>query len=1042
MSDSHDSDPLGSGTPVASVDEGRSYWRSLEQLAQTDDYRRFADNEFPAGPDAPADDVSRRGFIGVVAAAVAMASTTACRKPVRKILPHAKRPEDTVVGLPSYYATTLTLGGYGTGVLARSSDGRPTKIEGNHLHPASLGGSDLYGQADVLNLYDPARSKHVWYRGQSRSDSGEPLRAAAFEAEWRNLSRSVGNGANTAVLMAPATSPTLRSMLDELRAKYSGLTVASYDPINRDAVLEGSNRAFGMALDAQYDLAAADVVVALDSDLLHHGPNAVRHARDFASRRQPQTAEGAQRLNRLYAVEPTMSVTGGQAEHRFAVRPSQVAEVAFALAAELNLLSGPLSEAVNAHKGHGFNTSKGVNWVAAIAKDLLAARGRSVIVAGARQPAAVHAVVHALNAALDNVGKTVSYKETPASLAQGQTAGLRDLIGRMNAGQISTLFILGCNPVYDAPADLDFAAALAKVETSVHYGLYRDETGRECTWHLNATHELEAWGDALAYDGTASIQQPSIAPLYGAMSPIELIALLAGSDEREGHELVRYYWEDVARAEDFDGWWATALRDGIVADSAPAAVTPPSLQVAGIAEAVRGHAKAGAASASSLEVVFAQSAAVYDGRYANNPWLQECPDPITKLTWDNAAVISPKTAAELGLSDRDVVRIEVGGRDVNAPVWIVPGTADFTVSLALGYGRAVEGQQVSARAGFNAYFVRTTGAMAMANGAKLTPAGRTYALATTQDHGSMEGRPLFREASVSRFQAEPDFAPAMSPQWQAAELVGETEEDRLKSLWEERDYSEGPQWGMVIDLNTCNGCQACVVACQSENNIPSVGKQHVAEGREMHWLRIDRYFSQPEAAEGEAAPAPESVDASDIGAAHQPIPCMQCENAPCESVCPVAATTHSPDGLNDMAYNRCIGTRYCSNNCPYKVRKFNWFDFNKPLEEPTMQMVQNPDVSVRMRGVMEKCTYCVQRITGARNQAKRDGRPLSDGDVVPACGQACPSQAITFGDITDENSAVAGLRRSSLNYGLLAERNLKPRTTFLARVTNPNPELS
>jgi len=1014
---------------AAPAGDGQIYWRSMEQLSGSDEYQRFLEREFQDNPDeAPTDSVSRRRFLGLVAAAVAMASTTACRKPIRKILPFGSRPEDLVPGMPQYYATSMRLGGYGAGVLVRSNDGRPTKIEGNKVHPSSLGGTSIYMQGEVLNLYDPARSKSPMHNGNDAT-------SADFATYWAGLKGNLGDGSKLAFLMRPTTSPTTQQMMAQVMEAFPKASFHAYSPVNRDNEVEGARLAFGKAVDPQYRIDQADVIVALDSDFMGQDANSTRHAHDFASRRKPQ--DGVDKLNRLYAVESSHSITGGQADHRFRIRAAEVSRVAFGLAAELGVLQGALGTAVAAHKEHGFEKN-GVNWVAAIAEDLLAKRGKSLVVAGPKQPPAVHAVAHALNAALGNVGKTVSYKDTPATMADNQARSIAALAEKMGEGAVETLVILGGNPVYDAPADLAFGEKLASVKNSIHLGLGRDETATKCTWHLNAAHDLEAWGDIRSYDGTASIVQPLIAPLYGGMSEIELLAAIADYDEKAGYDIVRYHWEDQVTAEDFDGWWNRALHDGLVHGSAPADVAA-QVNAAAVAGAV-GPAAPAAASASQLEVTFAQDATIYDGRYSNNAWMQECPDPITKLSWDNAAVISPATAAELGVGSGDVLELTVGSRTQRIAAWIVPGQADYSVALTLGYGRQLDDSHEVARGtGFDVNPLRGTGGFDIAAGATAKPTGETYQLSSTQDHGSLEGRAHYREGDVSDYEKNPSFAPDMSPLAKSAALKkdedGEPlgEEDLLKSLWTERDYTKGNQWGMVIDLNSCNGCNACVVACQSENNVPSVGKEQIRLGREMLWLRVDRYFYSEKGGTDAAA-----IEEPDVK--HQPVPCMQCENAPCESVCPVAATTHSPEGLNDMAYNRCIGTRYCANNCPYKVRRFNFLEFIGKLD-PTLQMVQNPDVTIRSRGVMEKCTYCVQRITGAKHQAKREDRAVMDGEITPAGGQACPSKAITFGNIVDENSEISKLRQSPLHYAMLSELNVKPRTTYLAKIRNPNPKL-
>ena len=1031
MTDTANASTVPSAPLDSDADAGRVYWRSMEQLSGSAEYQQLLEREFPTdNPDqAPTDAVSRRRFLGLVAASVAMASTTACRKPFRKILPYNKRPEDMVPGMPQYYATALELGGYGTGALVRSSDGRPTKVEGNELHPGSVGGANSYMQGELLNLYDPARSK-------SRRINGEEVDAKKFATEfggfWRTASGSLGSGQKLAFLMGPTTSPTLQHMVKQVRDVFPDAAFHTYSPVNRDNEIEGTRLAYGKALDPQYRFDLADVVVSLDADFLSQDVNSVRHARDFASRRRPQ--DDVSKLNRLYAVESSNSITGGQADHRFRLRPGEVVRAAFALAAEMGRPEDALSRAVSGHKQHGLQRN-GVNWVKAIAEDLFDHRGRSLVVAGPKQPAVVHGIAHALNTLLGNVGKTVTYLATPEQIAPNNVSSIQDLAQKIDQGSVETLFILGGNPVYDAPVDLAFGEKLAKVQNRIHLGTHVDETAAACNWHINATHQLEAWGDVRAYDGTVSIVQPLIAPLYGGMSAVELLALVADYDEKEGYNVVRYYWEENAPSEGFDAAWNRALHDGIVAGTAPDAETV-SLRIPAIAAAVTAHVPA-AVQRDSLEVTFSQDASVYDGRYGNNAWLQECPDPVTKLSWDNAALLSPATAAELGIESGDMVELTLGGRSIETAAWVTPGHADHCVGLTLGYGRMLPDHEVALGAGFDTYKLRGTDAFHTGHGLKVRRTGASYKLSSTQDHGSLEGRDHFREADVAKFEKEPDFAPKMSPLAQAAMLQKDedgnplTEKDLLKSMWTERDYTSSPQWGMVVDLNSCNGCNACVVACQSENNVPSVGKEQISLGREMLWLRVDRYFYSGK--EGEDRDEPEIK--------HQPVPCMQCENAPCESVCPVAATTHSPDGLNDMVYNRCIGTRYCSNNCPYKVRRFNFFDFIGKID-PTLQMAQNPDVTIRSRGVMEKCTYCVQRITGAKHQAKRENREIIDGEVTPACGQACPSKAITFGNIADENSKVSELRRSPLNYAMLSELNVKPRTTYLAKIRNPNPKLA
>jgi molybdopterin-containing oxidoreductase family iron-sulfur binding subunit len=649
-------------------------------------------------------------------------------------------------------------------------------------------------------------------------------------------------------------------------------------------------------------------------------------------------------------------------------------------------------------------------WIDALSGDLLSARGRSLIVAGRRQPPAVHAAVLALNAALGNLGQTVTLHEMPDA-ERSRGADLERLIVAMREQKVRCLVILGGNPVYDAPADLEFRAAIKRVGQVVHLGAYRDETGAPATWHLPQAHYLESWGDASAVGGVTSVVQPLIAPLYVGRSVVELLGLMVYGEHRPGHDLVRETWQGRLGELDFEQRWRRVLHDGLLADSAS-----PEIQTKigdGLGELFRA-ARGEAATVDDLEIVFQSSPAVFDGRYANNGWLQELPDAVTKLTWDNAALLSPATAEALGVGSQDVVRLSYRDRQLEMPVWIVPGQCDHTVAVSLGYGRE-RGGRIAAGRGFDTYLLRTAAAPDFDRGLRLAGAGRTYKLAQTQDHGSMEGRAVFREASLAEFREHPAFAREM-----------DVESPPLESLWTDHSYATGYQWGMTIDLNTCTGCNACVTACQSENNVPIVGKERVDEGREMHWIRVDRYFTgTPE--------DPQTV--------FQPVPCMQCENAPCEQVCPVAATVHDQEGLNTMIYNRCIGTRYCLNNCPYKVRRFNFFNFTKDTPE-VQKMAYNPDVTVRSRGVMEKCTYCTQRINAAKIQAKLQGREVADGDIQTACEQACPSQAITFGNIRDSQSRVSLLKQQDRDYVMLGELNNRPRTSYLANLRNPNPDLA
>lgn len=1057
--------------PAAETAGAAVYWRSIAQLEDAPGFQEMMHREFPEGITEPpgTDEVSRRSFLSAIAASVALAGLTGCRKPKTRILPFNRRPEGFKPGMPQFYATTLTRRGYGIGVVVKSSDGRPTKIEGNELHPASLGGTDQFLQGELLNLYDPGRSQTASGpdaaapAGDGHGQHGAAATAVPgvferFDEFWQTAMKDLHpkKGAGLRILMPPTASPTLLGMVEQVRGTFPEARFHTWEPLHRDAEAAGSVMAFGRALETHVDYSKADAVVALDCDFLGLDGQNLRNARAWADRRR--APQPGQQIPRLYAVEAGYSVTGTMADHRFRVRAQELPGVVFALAAALGVGQGAdLGAALQAHKEHAF-TSRGRNWIDAVAKDLQARNGRCAVVVGPRAPAAVHAVAHAINAHLGSIGTAVTFTDLPPSLAQGRIDSIRELARDIDSGSVQVLVCLGTNPVYDAPADLQFARLLGdkKVAHTIHVGLYRDETARLCQWHFNQAHELESWGDARAADGTVSLRQPLIAPLFGGVSLSEFLAILAAHPvidlhplwrERSGaagYELVRAHWQANSGAVDFEGWWTKALHDGVVAGSASAPVTP-TIAPAGIVGAVRAWTRPSPGSVNNLELVLRADSKMLDGRYANNSWMQELPDPLTKLTWDNAALLSVKTAAELGVANGDLLNLGAeGSSTVVAPAWILPGHADYSITLTLGYGRDLPAEcKVAKGAGVNAYALRTSDRQSLVTGVRGSRAGGSYLLASTQDHGTMAGRAIVREQSADGYAKDPEWAPKMSLLDKAARLKGKTEADINKSLWPERGYHQGSddpavaaspyQWGMVIDLNACTGCAACVIACTAENNIPMVGKQQVARGREMFWLRTDRYFA--------SVPGDDLVTAEDPQVSHMPLPCMQCENAPCESVCPVAATTHSPDGLNDMVYNRCIGTRYCSNNCPYKVRRFNYFDYIGHVPE-TKKMAFNPDVTVRSRGVMEKCTYCVQRINGARIHAKLEKRLVRDGEIATACSQACPTRAITFGNILDQDSAVSRLRASPLNYGVLSDLNTKPRTTYLGRIRNPNPELA
>ncbi len=962
---------------------GKQWWRSLEELAGSPHFEELLHREFPRYASEWADAVSRRGFLKLMAASLALAGLSGCTgKPKETIMPYARAPEELVPGKPLFFATAMTLAGSAIGLLVESHEGRPTKIEGNPDHPASLGATDVFSQASLLTLYDPDRSQVLTYLGDIRP-------WAALLAEIRVLleRQRLRRGAGLRLLTETVISPTLAHQIRSLLSGFPEARWHQYEPVSRDPVREGSRQAFGRYVNTVYQVEKADVIIALDADLLSSGPGCLRYARQFARRRRPQPDPAT--MSRLYAVECTPSNTGAMADHRLPLRASEIETFTRTLA----LAVRGVTEA-----GGGLPYAA---WLGALARDLLRHGGRSVAIPGDYQSPGVHLWAHVVNYALGNLGSTVIYTD---------------------------------HPVYNTPADLAFGERLLKVPMRMHLSLYQDETSALCQWHIPEAHYLEAWSDTRALDGTASIVQPLIAPLYNGKSAHEFLTAFTSQPERSGYDIVREHWKTQRPGADFERLWRKSLNDGVIAGTAlpPISVTlkPEWSSALPIASAV--SAKAGAQEKAAgdpapegVEIVFRPDPAVFDGRFTNNGWLQELPKPITRLTWDNAAMVSPATAQRLGLTYRidstggehgqvhaDVVELSYRGRSLRVPVWIDPGQADGCVTLHLGYGRTRAGH-VGTGTGFNAYQLRTSASPWFGSGLTLRKTGDRFPLACVQFHHNMEGRALVRAATLEEFRRNPAFA----------HELGEEPPSSL-SLYPGYKY-EGYAWGMAIDLNACVGCNACVVACQAENNIPIVGKTEVMRGREMHWLRIDTYYRG-------SADNPETY--------FQPVPCMHCENAPCELVCPVGATVHSAEGLNDMVYNRCVGTRYCSNNCPYKVRRFNFLQYSD-WETPSLKLMRNPNVTVRSRGVMEKCTYCVQRINAARIQAEKEIRLVRDGEIQTACQQACPAEAIIFGNLNDPQSRVARLKAEPRNYALLGELNTRPRTTYLAAVRNPNPEI-
>ncbi|NNJ09603.1 TAT-variant-translocated molybdopterin oxidoreductase [Chloroflexales bacterium ZM16-3] len=1002
---------------------GPQLWRSLDQMADTPAFRDLVEREFPQGASELNDPVSRRSFLKLMGASLALAGITGCTyMPRERIAPFVNQPLDRVAGVPIYYASSVLLNGYATGVLVRSNDGRPTKIEPNAKHPGSAGGTDLFVQAEILTMYDPDRSTQVLNTGAASTwDAFTAALATAMQGQ------GASGGAGMRLLTTTITSPTLADQISQLLAKYPQARWYQYDPINRDNAYEGTRLAFDEDVTTRYDYSKAQVVVSLDADFLSPGPGFAAYARAFADGRRLRKDSGE--MNRLYVAEASPSGTGATADHRIQMQAGQVAGFAQAIASRLGI-PGVAQGAV---------PDAATRFIDAIVEDLEAHKGSSLVIVGDQQPPVVHALAHAINAELGNVGSTVIYTDPVEARPTNQTNEIASLSNEIEAGAVNLLVIIGGNPAYNAPGDLRFAERMAaKVPLSVHLSLYNDETSSLATWHIPAAHSLESWSDARAYEGTAGIVQPLIVPLFGGKTSHEILAALLGQPTVDPLTIVQGYWQGQLSG-DFNAAWQGALSTGLI-DGTAAATRTPTLREEGLGGA--------APAPGELELVFRPDPSIWDGSYANNGWLMELPRPLTKLVWDNAALMSPRTAIKLlnlpfdanqlvggtvenehaleALSEINgkVVRLSYRNGSIDLPLWLLPGHAENSITVNLGYGRSKAGT-VGNGVGVNAYAVRTSDAPWFGSLDSVSDTGGTYLLVSTQDHWTMEGRDIYRVGKFEEYKLDPEYITKDVHK----EEFG-TEHHTYESMQPSLDYTTHHNaWGMTINLSACIGCNACVVACQAENNIPVVGKEQVSVGREMQWLRIDRYF------------AGEDLDNPDTYL--MPMACMQCEKAPCELVCPVAATVHDYEGLNNMVYNRCVGTKYCSNNCPYKVRRFNFLQYTD-LSAVTLQLGRNPDVTVRNRGVMEKCTYCVQRISGARIEAKKaavsagsDNYTIDDGVIITACEAACPTEAITFGDQNNSASRVASWKSEPHNYSLLADLNTVPRTTYLARIRNP-----
>jgi MoCo/4Fe-4S cofactor protein with predicted Tat translocation signal len=991
---------------------GKTYWRSVDELADTPEFREMAGREFPAQAAEWIDPVSRRGFLKVMSASLALAGLSGCTKqPDEPIYPYVKEPEDLVLGRPVYFATAMPFNTGAVPLLVKTDAYRPIKVDGNPEHPVNRGSSDPLSQGSLLDLYDPDRSQRVINRGEVRE-------FAAFLAVFRAMlsDKKASGGAGLYILSDTVTSPSLAAQWKAAQQSFPNAKWVQWDPVNRDSAYSASKTAFGDYYDAQYRLQDADVIVSLDADFLSGitHPGFHRLAADYASRRKLTDANIS--MNRLYSVESAPTTTGFKAEHRLALKPSDIAPFAAALAAAVGA-GGAGAQSPSGPAG---------KFLSAIAADLKANAGKCVVIPGEQQTPAVHLAAIAINQALGNVGKTVVYTETVNPMPSIQGQDLVSLVNDMRAGKVDWLVILNANPVYTAPVDLHFEEALSKVKMTAHLGSHLNETGLVTEWHINGAHYLESWSDARAYDGTASVIQPMIDPLYGGKTAHDVIQSMLDQPDLTAYEVVRKTWQGNLGSGGQEHAWRKILHDGMVGGTA----FEPKTVSAKIGDL---QATAPSAGDGTVEVIFRADPNVYDGRYANNGWLQEIPKPVTSMSWDNAALMSYRTLWKYKLAEQDVIAIESNGNTVLAPVLAVPGHADDSVTVYLGYLRP-HGGRVAGGLGFNAYSIRTSSSPLFAPGATIKKTGKSYEFAVTKSHytdhrsvqaggdgsgtHSLEGnealtRGIIRYATLDEFKENPNFA---------HEEEDPKPDDSLFANWR---YDKNA-WGMAVDMNSCVGCNACVVSCYAENNIAVVGRHNTQTGRIMQWLRIDTYF------EGDL----------DAPKAHfQPMTCQHCENAPCEQVCPVGATVHSPEGLNVMVYNRCVGTRYCSNNCPYKVRRFNFLLFSD-WDTESLKLMRNPDVTVRSRGVMEKCSYCIQRIAAAKIAADKQNRDIRDGEVVTACQQACPTGAIVFGNINDKASKVAKLKAQQRNYGVLADLNTRPRTTYIAEVFNTNPELS
>ncbi|MDP8208535.1 MAG: TAT-variant-translocated molybdopterin oxidoreductase [Candidatus Electryonea clarkiae] len=988
---------------MSSLDKNKTldkkYWRSLEQLDNKPEYQRFAKNEFPEEDTEKNHPVSRRTFLSTVGTTLAFAGLTGCRRPVEKIVPYVDAPENLVLGEPEYYATSMPLGTSSYGLVVTCHEGRPVKIEGNELHPSSLGKSNNFMQASILNLYDPDRSRKITNKGKESSWQ-------EFEDAWKEIKTEFdeNGGEGLVILGNESSSPSFERLKKEFFKTYPKAEWVTFNSVSDENIYGGIRIASGKNLQPVYHYDKAKIIVALDADPFMMDSENVTSALGFAKGRSISGPHD--KMNRLYVAEPGYTITGAMADHRLRIKSSQVIDftVLLARALESRGTTIPALSAFGAVKQNNIDQ----RWIDAVADDLISHKGKSLVVAGRRQPKAVHALILSINYALENIDNTIEF-HIAEHIQVSDRAALKNLVANIDNGKVNTLVVLSDYPVATIPFDLQIIESLKKIQRTYKLSSSADSVSALLDGDIHSAHNLASWGDCRSMDGTPAIIQPMIEPLFFGKSVLEVLNLIIYGESQKGYNIVRETWKDIFHGESFELSWRKALHDGVYPEG-KTRVEPVIIQEI----AIEAHLKEFPIENNStgMEIVFTADHSVYDGRFSNNGWMQELPDPLTKLIWDNAALISTASAKMHGLENGDFISIESGDNSIEIPVWILPGQADDVIILPLGYGNDSNGR-IEKGAGFSVNGIRTIDNMDFLSGTKVTRTGKKHVFATTQNHGSMEGRPLIREADLDEYRNDPEFA------------QHEVHVPDLASLWKEHKYDEGNQWGMSIDLNACIGCGACTISCQSENNIPVVGKEQADYGREMHWMRIDRYFNG-------------DLNNPEIG--FQPMACQHCEMAPCEQVCPVAATTHDAEGLNVMTYNRCIGTRYCSNNCAYKVRRFNFFNYTNRLPE-LVKMAQNPDVTVRSRGVMEKCTFCLQRINRTKRRAKLEGRTVMDGEMRTACQQACPTEAIKFGNILDKKSSIVKAKNSERTYEVLAELNLRPRTSYQARLRNPNPAL-